>query len=129
MPRSPQAEVSGRRSAFGRWWWGLAATAALVIAWGSLMPASELPEDLPWDKANHLIAYAGLATLLALASGRSGLSMGLAVAYGVAIEFAQIPVPGRLGGDVWDIVANILGAVLGVGAVWLWCRWRQRARR
>nr|WP_290442902.1 VanZ family protein [Halomonas sp. OfavH-34-E] len=93
------------------------------------MPASELPEDLPWDKANHLIAYAGLATLLALASGRSGLSMGLAVTYGVAIEFAQIPVPGRLGGDVWDIVANTLGAGLGVGAVWLWCRWRQRARR
>lgn len=107
----------------------LAVVAALVIAWGSLMPASELPEDLPWDKANHLIAYAGLAALLALASGRRGLAMALAVAYGTAIEFAQIPVPGRLGGDVWDIIANTLGAGLGGGSIWLWRRWRLRARR
>ena len=112
-----------------RAWAGLAVLAALVIAIGSLTPGTEMPDSLPWDKANHLIAYAGLATLLALASGRSGLSMALAVAYGVAIEFAQIPVPGRLGGDVWDIVANTLGAGLGVGAVWLWHRGRQRARR
>lgn len=64
---------------------------AAVIAWGSLMPASELPEDLPWDKANHLLAYAGLAALVALACDRAWLSVGLAVGYGVLIELAQIP--------------------------------------
>ncbi|MBY6031307.1 VanZ family protein [Halomonas sp. DP8Y7-1] len=133
MPTSRQADASGatrQRPRHSGGWWGLALLLAAVIAWGSLMPASELPEDLPWDKANHLLAYAGLAALVALACDRVWLSVGLAVGYGVLIELAQIPVPGRLGGDPWDMLANTLGALLGVLLV-CQCRrlWRRRLWR
>ncbi|WP_355662459.1 VanZ family protein [Halomonas salifodinae] len=91
--------------------WAVAAlAAALLIALGSLTPGSEMPQALPWDKFNHFVGYAGLAGLLGLAGLRLPRAFAVAVAYGIAIEFAQIPVPGRSGGDWWDILANALGA-------------------
>lgn len=100
-----------------RAWAGLAALAALVIAVGSLAPGNEMPDSLPWDKANHFIGYGGLAGLVGLA----GISMRPAfigvVAYGIAIEFTQLPVPGRMGGDPLDILANTLGALLGLAVL------------
>ncbi|MEQ6917929.1 VanZ family protein [Halomonas aquatica] len=95
-------------------WVVLAVLAFVVIAWGSLTPSSELPETLPWDKASHFIAYAGLAGLIGLAGVRLPLAFLVATLYGVAIEFAQIPVPGRFGGDWRDILANGLGAAFAV---------------
>lgn len=107
----------------GRW---LAVVAtlvvALVIAWGSLSPADELPSNLPWDKFNHLIAYAGLAFVAGLAGLRPWWAVALAIAYGVAIEFAQLGVPGRQGGDWLDILANSLGALLAWLMLVVWRR-------
>lgn len=97
-----------------RAWAGLAVMAALVIAIGSLTPGTEMPDSLPWDKANHFIGYAGLAGLVGLAGISARPAFIGVVAYGVAIEFAQLPVPGRMGGDPWDILANTLGALLGL---------------
>lgn len=99
----------GRRLAMGA-----TLVVALVIAWGSLMPADELPSNLPWDKLNHLSAYAALAFVAGLAGRRPWRAAILAVIFGVAIEFAQMAVPGRQGGDPADMLANALGAVLGV---------------
>ncbi|MBB3230557.1 VanZ family protein [Halomonas stenophila] len=100
-----------------RLWACLAVAAALVVAWGSLTPASELPEVLPWDKASHFLGYAGLAGLTGLAGLRLPLAFLAAVLFGVAIELAQIPVAGRFGGDVTDILANGLGAAVAVLAL------------
>ncbi|WP_304526443.1 VanZ family protein [Halomonas sp. I5-271120] len=98
-------------------WAGLAVLAALVIAIGSLAPGNEMPDSLPWDKANHFIGYGGLAGLVGLAGISTRPAFIGVVAYGVAIEFAQLPVPGRMGGDPWDILANTLGALLGLAVL------------
>ncbi|WP_251975985.1 VanZ family protein [Salinicola avicenniae] len=87
---------------------------AAAIAWGSLTPADTLPRDLPWDKLNHFIAYGGLAIGLGLSGCRRGTALIAAVAFGAAIEFLQIPVPGRHGGDPADLLANGLGALSGI---------------
>ncbi|WP_163557810.1 VanZ family protein [Halomonas sp. NO4] len=97
-----------------RLWAALAVLAALVIALGSLAPGSEMPSRLPWDKANHFIGYSGLAGLAALAGLRLPLAFLAALLFGTLIEFAQVWVPGRSGGDVADILANALGAGVAV---------------
>lgn len=97
-----------------RLWAGVAVLAALAIALGSLIPGGEMPDRLPWDKANHFLGYAGLAGLLGLAGVRLSLAGGFAVFYGITIEVAQIPVSGRSGGDWADILANGLGAASAV---------------
>ena len=106
-----------------RVWAGLAVLAALTIALGSLTPGAEMPDSLPWDKANHFLGYGGLAGLVGLAGIAARPAFIGVVAYGVAIELAQLPVPGRLGGDPLDMLANTLGALLGL-CVLAWLRRR-----
>ncbi|MDI5890029.1 VanZ family protein [Halomonas rhizosphaerae] len=102
--------AAGEDRGWRRRWAVLACLAALVIAWGSLTPGSELPDTLPWDKASHFIGYAGLAGLVGLAGVRLPLAFLAVLLLGIVIEFAQLPVPGRSGGDWADILANGLGA-------------------
>ena len=97
-----------------RLWAALAVLGALAIALGSLTPGSQMPSNLPWDKANHFVGYGGLAGLIGLAGVRLPQGFLIAVLYGIAIEYAQIPVPGRSGGDWADILANSLGAGFAV---------------
>lgn len=92
----------------------LALLAALFLAWGSLMPSSELPSNLPWDKLNHFVGYAGLAGLVGLAGWRLAPTLALIIGYGILLEYAQSLVPGRFGGDWADILANSLGALAAV---------------
>lgn len=106
--------VSGEERRWRRRWAWLAGAAVLVVAWGSLTPASGLPESLPWDKASHVLGYAGIAGLLGLAGMRLPLAFGGACLLGAGIELAQIPVAGRFGGDVADMLANGLGAAMAV---------------
>lgn len=111
--------AAGEDRQWRRRWAVLAGLAALVIAWGSLAPGSELPDTLPWDKASHFIGYAGLAGLIGLAGVRLPLAFLAVLLLGIVIEFAQLPVPGRSGGDWADILANGLGAAsaaLGLNA-------------
>jgi VanZ family protein len=98
--------------------WAVAAVAgAVAIAIGSLTPGDEMPQSLPWDKFNHFAGYAVLALLTGLAGVRAMLAWGMVSAYGVVIEFAQIAVPGRLGADPADMLANALGTALGLVAL------------
>ncbi|MGM0983085.1 MAG: VanZ family protein [Pseudomonadota bacterium] len=106
--------VAGEDPQWRRRWAALACLAALVVAWGSLTPSSELPEALPWDKASHFIGYAGLAGLVGLAGVYLPLAFLTVLLLGIAIEFAQLLVPGRSGGDWADILANGLGACAAV---------------
>lgn len=95
------------------WAW-LAVAAMLAVAWGSLTPASELPQTLPWDKANHFVGYGVVAGLIRLAGVRSGGAFWITVIYGIVIEGLQMVVPGRYGGDPYDVLANTLGAASAV---------------
>lgn len=78
------------------------------------------------DKIGHAALYGGLAviTLRALAGGarlqatwRTALiAVALAGAYGVTDEIHQSLVPSRQA-DVYDLVADVVGAAVAVGAV------------
>lgn len=87
---------------------------ALVI-WGELTPSPPAVIGLVWDKAEHFIAYFGLAAMAALGFGL-GRKLAIAIVgilvLGVALELLQ-----RLTGrnpDVKDVIANTLGVVAGL---------------
>lgn len=100
----------------------------LVIGWWAAMfVATHIPRvpqelSLPGgDKSQHLIAYAGLAFLIALRLSigsslgwkRAAAVFGIVAVYGVIDELTQIPV-GRTA-DVYDWIADVTGAVAGLG--------------
>ena len=97
-----------------RLWAVLAVLAAVTIAVGSLLPGSEMPSTLPWDKFNHFVGYAGLAGLIGLSGLLLWRTFIVVVLYGIGIEYLQLLVPGRTGGDGMDIFANTLGALAAV---------------
>ena len=88
----------------------------LVIMAGSLLPKGVAPTAVLSDKVVHLVAYGVLAGLTCFTydvwARRAVLAMAALFLYGVAIEAAQIWVPGREG-SLPDIVANTAGIVLG----------------
>ncbi len=110
-----------------------------VLFFASSMPGDEVP-TIFWDKLEHLLGYAvlGILFLVPLAAGRlsrmtaaTGLvAILLSTLYGVVDEVHQSFTPGR-SPDVRDLVADALGAALGVAGVWLLSaivtRWRGRS--
>lgn len=68
------------------------------------------------DKVMHAAAYAVLAALLSLATGRPALGAAVALGYGVTDEIHQAFVPGRFP-SVGDLLADAVGAALGAGLV------------
>ena len=96
-------------------WLGLIAVTVL-----SLLPAPYLPPLAfnVWDKAQHTLAYAGLA--LAGLTGRVGrgavIVIGL-LAHGAAMEFAQA-LFGWRHGDVLDWCADAVGIIVASVLVW-----------
>ncbi len=86
-----------------------------VIAWGELAPhPPDVSSIVGWDKAQHFIAYFGLAGMATLALGlRRVLVWALLgiIALGGVLEILQ-GLTGR-DADVFDFVANTLGALVG----------------
>jgi VanZ family protein len=76
------------------------------------------------DKWSHALAYAGLTAALAYASieggrGRLALPVLAAIAFGIAIELIQWPIPYRTA-SVADALADAVGAcLLALGWRWL----------
>ena len=102
-----------RRLSFWLFWPGVA-----VIAWGELTPQPpQLSGVLAWDKADHFIAYLGLAGMATLAMGLRprliSAILGLILLSG-ALEILQA-FTGR-DADLLDFAANTLGALTGGGA-------------
>jgi VanZ family protein len=90
--------------------------AAALVAWGELTPSPPHEAELLWDKAEHFIAYFGLALMATLFWGirRSLALVFLAVvALGGILEILQAYV----GRDAeWaDMLADTLGAMAGLG--------------
>lgn len=112
-----------RRAAFAAWL-PVVAWAAVIFAFSSV---PSLGTDLgTWDtilrKLAHLAEYAILGALLARATRRPGLALGLAAAYAITDEVHQTFVEGRHGAPL-DVGIDTLGALAGIYA---WTRWSRR---
>ena len=102
-------------------WWVLAFAWAGTIAYFS---GSTDAHGVGWvadlfphaDKAVHAGIFAVLAVLLYQATGHAAFAVALASMFGAFDELHQATVPGR-DANVWDWVADTLGAILGVTAV------------
>lgn len=86
-----------------------------LIAWGELTPhPPHLEGLLDWDKADHFIAYFGLASMATMILGlRPRLAVAIAgvILLSGALEILQA-FTGR-DAEIWDFAANSLGALLG----------------
>jgi VanZ family protein len=86
-----------------------------LIAWGELTPhPPHLEGPLDWDKADHFIAYFGLASMATMILGlRPRLVAAIAgvILLSGALEILQA-FTGR-DAEVLDFLANSLGALLG----------------
>ena len=119
-PENPTAN-SARNPSVGR-----IIAALLVMYWAALLVATHLPGSggglppLIWDKALHAGAFTGLTFLLLLAWnwGRPATLVNyatvllLVAGYGALDELTQLLVPLR-NADVWDWVADVIGAIGG----------------
>lgn len=109
-----------------RW---LPVAVALVILVASLVPGGGGGGTLGpvgVDKLLHVVGYAVLAgtSLWALRDRRLGATLAVVVlvtGYGGVVELLQGPVPGRAV-SLLDLVADAVGAVLGVAGWWLFGR-------
>jgi VanZ family protein len=98
---------------------------AAGIFWVSSMTRQELPEAafLFSDKFNHFVAFAAggwlAASALRVTSPRSAipncllLAIVLIAVFGAFDEALQTFTPGRTGGDLYDWIADFLGAIAG----------------
>ena len=98
-----------------------------VLFFASSVPGDELPSHM-WDKLAHLLAYSvlGILFLLPLCEGRllqirggtAAMAVLLATLYGAFDEVHQAFTPDR-SPDVRDLIADCLGAAIGVAAILL----------
>jgi VanZ family protein len=103
---------------------------ACAILWLSSLSPDELPDAAFafWDKFNHFAAFAVGGWLAAAALrvsrpdfGRSvvlTLAVTLVAAFGLLDEWLQTITPGRTGANIYDWIADVLGAVAG-GLLWV----------
>lgn len=102
------------------------AIAILAAYWVALFVLTHIPIKIRvpvtnWDKAAHVVAYAGLSFLLACVLSRPDRSairlcvavLAMALFYGAADELIQALIPGRTA-DWKDWLADVLGAVIGL---------------
>ncbi len=122
------------------WLWPPLAGWMALIWWGSSLPGSDLPGvfDLfpHFDKALHIVEYAGLGWLAARVIGRwplgsaaalLAITAAFALLHGLVDEIHQSTVPHREF-DLGDLAADLAGGVIGA-AVWIQGRrWRRVAR-
>ncbi len=114
--------------------YGPAALLSLTIFVLSSIPGHKLGWVFGWDKALHAIEYGtlGAAYLRALdpAATRArlaGIAWVLAALFGVSDEIHQLFTPGR-SADVRDVIADAIGAALGVLAYRAVCARRRELR-
>jgi VanZ family protein len=99
-----------------------------AIFFVSGLQVAPLPEEVS-DKTGHFVAYAGLAVLSVRAAAGglprrvtwrvAWLALAIAGGYGIVDEIHQTFVAGR-SGDIADWYADVTGALIGIGACWLW---------
>ena len=109
------------------WRWGPAVCLMVFIFVVSSL--SSPPNPLGSDVIAHAFGYAALGVLVlrGLANARwqdvtfglAAAAVGLTALYGLSDEIHQGFVPGRVA-NVWDLITDTIGALVGVGVVWAW---------
>lgn len=92
---------------------------AVIVAWLAFRPSTGLDVGLPWDKANHAMAFVVLTLLTGAGWPRWPWSrlLLLMMGAGVGIELVQgLPLIGR-DADVRDVVADAVGIGAGLAAL------------
>jgi hypothetical protein len=107
----------------------LAFISALIFTfYSAVIPPQHALQLVPWDKAEHFIAFYGLTGLAVAAFPRRNLFLiaGLLSGFGALIEFVQgLPIVHR-DRDFWDWVADTLAIAAALSPMILvW--WRREA--
>lgn len=98
---------------------------AIALAALMLSPSDSFPESklLSYDKLGHIGVYMIFTYLLSLAFQKQThseklkiislkLALTISIVYGAILELFQQMVPGRMT-DLYDLIANAIGAVIG----------------
>lgn len=126
--------LSALSSARFRLWLPVIAYMAMLFGFSSLSTLPSPPRGFSFYDV-HIAAYAGLGALTtrAMAKGFRNVSwravlVGIVIAtlYGVSDEYHQRFVPGR-SFDVLDMLADLIGSVVGASAVGAWSIIRRRS--
>jgi VanZ family protein len=108
-------------------WWALGILLVGVALIVCLIPISQVPHGFELnDKLSHVIGHAGLAVYFTglVARPRWWKIFAFLLLFGVVVEFAQYHLALGRNCDARDVVANCIGAALGLllGFLGLW-RW------
>lgn len=119
-----------------RFWWALGVLIVGAALYVCLVPGQELPVALEWnDKLSHFAGHGLMALYFSgIVARRSWWKiLVFLVMFGIAIELAQYFMHAGREGDPRDVVANSIGALLGLGAGWIglsrWPEWIARLLR
>ena len=106
---------------------------AMLFGFSSLSSLPSPPRGFSFYDA-HVAAYAGLGALTARAAAKGVrnvswravvMAVVISTLYGVSDEYHQLFVPGR-SFDVFDMLADLIGSVVGASAVGAWSIIRRR---
>lgn len=87
----------------------------IIVAWLAFKPTAGADQGLPWDKANHALAFFVLTIICARGWPGAGIwrMAGIMLAAAAAIEIIQgTSLVGR-DADGWDVVADMAGFIIG----------------
>ena len=107
---------------------GAVAAATVALLWPRV--SVEVPRpDLPWDKAVHLLLFAGLGALGLWARVPIGALVVILAVQAVGTEALQSVLLRDRSGDLADLAVDLLGTAVGIAvAVWARATHRRRAR-
>jgi len=121
-PSAPRALL--RPAGTPTWLWRAAfALLAAAVAYLALTPIPPHAVDTGWDKLNHFLAFGALGVSCSFSGPRSrGWLLATSVAllaFGGAIEWLQLQVPGR-DAEWGDLLADGVGIACALGTVAAW---------
>jgi VanZ family protein len=100
-----------------RVWWTLGVLLVVASVVVCLVPGPELPLQLEWnDKASHVLGHCLMALYFAglVPRSRWWKIFAFLLLLGICIEFAQYYMHAGREGDARDVLANCVGAALGL---------------
>lgn len=113
-----------------RLYWWLAAVWTLIMLIGCTIPNQNVPELITtWhDKWLHILIFVPFGLLWVASGYRPRWVLVAGIAYGALIEIIQYLLPINRLAEWGDLLADVLGLLLGLALGRIWVRWLQRSR-